>query len=113
MPLALARMMWGEARFRMVLTMAQPPNGVLEPARTATGLSRTEAGARPVKTQLGVLLDRIGAGPQLCELGREVATLYQLGVTLSHLEGRLLVFSPKADVDLVLTHAQVMHDQVR
>jgi hypothetical protein len=38
-----------------------------------------------------------------------MAALNQLGVTLNYLEGGLLALAPKADVDFVLTNAEVIH----
>jgi hypothetical protein len=51
---------------------------------------------------------RIGGGFQLGDLGREIAALDQLGITLGHLEGGFLALAPEADVELVAAEAEVM-----
>ena len=58
-------------------------------------------------------LDRIGGGPQLRELGRQIAALNQFGVTPCHLERGLLAFPPEAHIELVLADAKVLHGKVR
>jgi hypothetical protein len=54
-------------------------------------------------------LDRIGSGLQLRDLRRDIAALDQLGVTLNHLKRGLLALPPEADIELVLTDAEVLH----
>ena len=46
-------------------------------------------------------------------LGRNVAALDQLGVSLDDFKRRLLALAPEADVDLVLADAKITHRQVR
>ena len=54
-------------------------------------------------------LNRIGGGPQLCELRRQFATLYQLGVAPNYFEVSLLSLAPKTDGDFVLTYSEIIH----
>src|ERR1700740_292618 len=56
---------------------------------------------------------RIGGGSQLRDFGRYIAALYQLGITLGHLEGGFLALTPEADLELVPADAEVMNGQIR
>src|SRR5580692_2069700 len=51
---------------------------------------------------------RIGGGSQLRDLGRHIAALYEVGITLDHLESGILPLAPEADVELVLADAEVV-----
>ena len=51
---------------------------------------------------------RIGGGSQLRDLGRHIAALYEVGITLDHLESGILPLAPEADVELVLADAEVL-----
>jgi hypothetical protein len=57
---------------------------------------------RGIRSRRAPGLDRIGGGSQLCDLGRDIAALYQLGIALDHLELGFLALAPEADVELVL-----------
>ena len=46
-------------------------------------------------------LNRIGGGPQLRDLGRDVAALDQLGIVPDHLERGFLPLAREADVEFV------------
>src|ERR1700730_14268413 len=55
---------------------------------------------------------RIGGGAQLRDLGRHIAALYEVGITLDHLESGIPPLAPEADVELVLADAEVVNGQV-
>src|ERR1700736_290223 len=58
-------------------------------------------------------LDWIGGGSQLRDLGHQITALYQLGITLDHLERGILSLPPDADVELVLSDTEVVNGEVR
>src|SRR6202022_4339900 len=58
-------------------------------------------------------LDWIGVSSQLRDLGHQITALYQLGITLDHLERGILSLAPEADVELALSDTEVVNGEVR
>src|ERR1700751_3825989 len=56
---------------------------------------------------------RLLTGPQFHTHGGDIAALDQFAVSLDHVKGRLLSFTPKVNVKHMLADAKIMHGKVR